>query len=357
MSKKEILHEYYYGKKHKQITSITGLKYYCAVNKFSFLDLITAKYKFKFLVWNKEINDYKCLLCQKELTIKNLDFENKEIHFKLCFCNVDIPRKIVKERLLTCFSPNEIDSIYDDYKKNKMKKWTTEGIPVASLEFKIQKFGEEEGKSRYEEINSKRCSTTNLKYYINKGHSEDEAKKILKDRQTTFSLEKCIAKYGVEEGQKRWNKRQEKWQETLALKSQQEINEINRKKISGCVSKISQELFKLIDIEGSRWSYKNGEVAIQLSSGKYVYPDFILDNKIIEFYGDKFHANPLFYRDGETVNAISKSISVGSTWKNDYYRIRQLENLGYQILIIWEYDFRYNKSKTLEICNKFLCRQ
>lgn len=38
--------------------------------------------------------------------------------------------------------------------------------------------------------------TTNLEYYLNEGMSKEEAKKALHDRQATFSLDKCIKKYG-----------------------------------------------------------------------------------------------------------------------------------------------------------------
>ena len=34
--------------------------------------------------------------------------------------------------------------------------------------------------------------STNIEYYLNQGMSEDDAKKALHDRQSTFSLKKCI---------------------------------------------------------------------------------------------------------------------------------------------------------------------
>lgn len=76
---------------------------------------------------------------------------------------------------------------------------------------------------------SNREFDTRLDYYIKRGFTEEEGLKLLKERQTTFSLEKCIAKYGEIEGKKRWQERQEKW-----LKNCKRTN----------FSKISQELFK-----------------------------------------------------------------------------------------------------------------
>lgn len=78
-----------------------------------------------------------------------------------------------------------------------------------------------------------RSYTTRLDYYLNKGFSLEEAYKLLKNRQTTFSLKKCIEKLGKEEGIKRWKQRQEKWLDTLSKKSVEEKRLINFKKSTG----------------------------------------------------------------------------------------------------------------------------
>lgn len=75
--------------------------------------------------------------------------------------------------------------------------------------------------------------SNNLQWWVDKGYSLEEAEIALKDRQTTFSLDKCIDKHGVDEGTRIWEERQEKWQDTLSSKSPEEIMEINRKKASG----------------------------------------------------------------------------------------------------------------------------
>lgn len=69
-----------------------------------------------------------------------------------------------------------------------------------------------------------------IEYYIKRGMSIEEAKIALRKRQTTFSLDICIEKYGKEEGTKVWQDRQDTWQGTLNSKPQEEIDEINKKK-------------------------------------------------------------------------------------------------------------------------------
>lgn len=57
--------------------------------------------------------------------------------------------------------------------------------------------------------------TTSLQYWINKGFSKEDAKKQLSERQSTFTLDKCKAKYGEEQGIIIYDNRQKKWQKSL----------------------------------------------------------------------------------------------------------------------------------------------
>lgn len=71
---------------------------------------------------------------------------------------------------------------------------------------------------------------TQLSSYIERGFTEEEAITMRSERQTTFSLEKCIARFGDDEGTRVWKERQDKWQNTLDSKSYDEKAEINRRK-------------------------------------------------------------------------------------------------------------------------------
>lgn len=71
--------------------------------------------------------------------------------------------------------------------------------------------------------------TNRIEYYLAKGLSIEEAQKALFERQSTFSKEKCIKRYG-DKGEEIWKTRQDKWQKTLKEKSLNEIIEMNKKK-------------------------------------------------------------------------------------------------------------------------------
>ena len=73
-------------------------------------------------------------------------------------------------------------------------------------------------------------NTSTIEFYTSRGHSIESAEKFLSERQTTFSLEKCIKKYGEQEGFIVWQERQNKWQNTLNSKSDAEKSELNSKR-------------------------------------------------------------------------------------------------------------------------------
>ena len=66
---------------------------------------------------------------------------------------------------------------------------------------------------------------TSIEYYLKLGYTEDESKRLLKKRQTTFSLELCIEKYGLEVGISRWNERQNKWAKSIQGKITNEMKD------------------------------------------------------------------------------------------------------------------------------------
>lgn len=178
-----------------------------------------------------------------------------------------------------------------------------------------------------------------IEYYLKRGYSEDEAKNILKKRQTTFTLEKCLEKYGKEKGYEVWEERQKKW-----LSNYKKLN----------YSKVSQELFwkvfnkldnkkniyfaTLDKITGGRDdSGSNHECLIHLSDC-YIKPDFIdiEQKKIIEFDGDYWHG-----------------IKVGME-KKDKEREEKLLLEGYKILRVKEHKFYENPDRIIDECLNFL---
>ena len=86
-------------------------------------------------------------------------------------------------------------------------------------------------------------------YWIKRGYSENDAIIEAKKHINVFSLEKCIERYGVENGTKRFRERQIKWQQTLKSKPLEEQMRINHSKVykNGPKSGIEYEFLTSID--------------------------------------------------------------------------------------------------------------
>ena len=81
-----------------------------------------------------------------------------------------------------------------------------------------------------------------VEYWMIRGYSTLESKDIISKSQSTFSLEKCIQKHGLEIGTKIWQDRQDLWQQKLNSKTNEEKLEINLSK--------SQNLYKFVNDSG-----------------------------------------------------------------------------------------------------------
>ncbi len=89
---------------------------------------------------------------------------------------------------------------------------------------------------------------------------------------------------------------------------------------------------------------------------KYIKPDLFYNNKVIEFNGDTFHANPLIYGKHDTPNPFDKNQTAQDIWDKDNEKISYYKNKGYDILVIWESDWKKNKNKVIEECKTFLMK-
>lgn len=183
-------------------------------------------------------------------------------------------------------------------------------------------------------------NTNQKEYWMKKGFTKEEAKKKVSERQTTFSKNVCIEKYGEENGLKRWTERQQKW-----------LN--NYKKLN--YSKISQELFWKIyervkdknykiyfatldqNSKDKDESGKNHEYTIETMDGCFK-PDFFLKDKkrIIEFDGDYWHGD------------------ARGNQERDRNRDKILKNAGYEIYHIDERDYRREPAAMVYDCVRFL---
>lgn len=186
-----------------------------------------------------------------------------------------------------------------------------------------------------------------VEYWTSRGYTEEEAALKRKER-NQFSIQFCINKYG-EEGKNIWKNRQDKWQNTLKNKPEEEIKRINRLKVksSGNISKAEREIVHHLS--------KNDVVltpqfVINKTMG-YVY-DIRSGNKLIEYNGEYWHCDPRKY----SFDFFNKSIkkTAAEIWEKDNKKTQFAKDCGYDILTIWEFDYKKNKESVLKECLNFM---
>jgi DNA-directed RNA polymerase subunit RPC12/RpoP len=195
---------------------------------------------------------------------------------------------------------------------------------------------------------AKKSKRTKTYWIEQEGMTEEEAQKAVSNHQRR-GLEYWQERYGDEEGLKFWKARQEKWQETLNSKSDEEKREINRKKISkGSISIAEKEIYETIK---TVFPELNSQFSIIKNNKSYIY-DIVYENKIIEYNGTYWHCDPEVY-DSEYFNKKIGS-KAKEIWAKDSEKIKFAKDAGYEIMILWERDYKANKKEKLKECIHFL---
>lgn len=176
------------------------------------------------------------------------------------------------------------------------------------------------------------CAVTKEYYIKHFGMSEEEAKQALSERQSTFSLDKCIEKYGAEQGLERWKERQKKWLENYSFNN---------------YSKVSQKLFKAIDEAIQKYGYTtyyatkgdkyNNEYTLKLDN-RVINPDYFIEELkvIIEFDGDYWH-----YQNPDRL-------------KYDKIKEEAAKRSGYHMISVRECDYNRDPQAEVDRCINFI---
>jgi hypothetical protein len=305
----------------------------------------------------------------KETNIKKFGcenpFQNEDVKKKIRKTNlekygVDIPMKskdIQKKALLTRIEKYGKENLMGCVPKDKYEEACLEKYGVKhffqseqgrqDLDALIKKYGEEEGNYMYLEYGKKKAIT----------------------------LDNMINKYGEIEGTKRYKQWKNKCKHTLETfidrhgdKGAQLYDEYLKKKIvasasrkSRSVSNISLELFDSLvsDLNIEEVFYGENEHIIEsntIDHREYYRLDFLYKNKVIEFMGDFWHANPKKYSVDEILNFYGNLVPVEDIWNRDEIKRTHIINSGYELLEIWEGDYRSSKEEVKNRCKEFLLR-
>lgn len=208
-------------------------------------------------------------------------------------------------------------------------------------------------------ISEKRTYNTRTDYYEGKGYTNDEAKKLLKERQNTFTLEKCMKKYGDDEGRAVFEKRQKLWSGKIEQKYRNgEFSKAPKHRSGSCFSKIEKQFIGMLIQYGNLdcdlcKTYKTKQLTLfdKTTKNRYHY-DFCYENKIIEFNGDYWHCNPQIYESDYYHKRLK--CTAYEVWERNKEKINYAKSIGYSVYIVWESDFRKNCNAVIEQCLKYI---
>lgn len=304
----------------------------------------------------------KCNICNREMysLITHLKskhqisgHEYKKIYgdCKLLSVGDEERKKISEHQKIRCQNPNVLKQM-SEVQKNGASQFTTN--------YWIQRgYSEDGAKKRVSEIQKNNCEKLIRKYknnrrelswlcteyWLKKGVSLNEAESIISKKQSELSsrssrytgcvrtddqkerISKSVKRFIYKYGNGNWAKH---------------FGNLNGR------SKIEIEVFEYIK------NYIDSGVEANVSIGNFIV-DIIKNKKIIEFYGDFWHANPLIYESGDILKGYQLDIrKAEDIWNKDLKRTEYLNGIGYDVMVIWENEWINDKQKCIDRIKEYL---
>jgi len=264
--------------------------------------------------------------------------------------------KKIKSGLWKSFEKNE--NFFKEKSRQSINFWLKRGYS----EEESNKISNEIQKNIIEKTSKKRhenkhlyldVNPTQLAYWLKRGYSDEESKKKISDRQKTFTLEKCIEKHGEIEGLKIWNERQRKWSEKIEEKYKNgDFVKFRKDMTSSPENELFKSLVEKLNIKDRSYYGNNQYFRYFKEIGRTFSYDFVHDRKIIEFNGDYWHCNPKFYNKNYYHKYLQ--MTAEEIWDNNKIKNDIIIKEGYEVLSIWENDYKNNKEKVIQECIDFL---
>jgi very-short-patch-repair endonuclease len=221
--------------------------------------------------------------------------------------------------------------------------WTKRGYSDEEAKQKISALQKENSTKSHEKWKPEYSSFTE-EFWCKRGHSGSSAKEQVRKIQSELSSRssRYTGKSSTPERNAKISISVKKHIESVG-----KINWLDHFGIENGTSKTERLFFAEIYDKTGKDVYANVNV------GDYIV-DVICEDKIIEFYGDFWHANPEQYKPDTKVNLPGTPQFAEDIWDRDSKRIACLEKMGYHVMIVWESDWHKNKSRCLELITELL---
>jgi G:T-mismatch repair DNA endonuclease (very short patch repair protein)/23S rRNA maturation mini-RNase III len=322
----------------------------CERNDVSAFDVLARKKVKIYMKGLAHIGDplYECYI--RECRLCNTQFKPRQEkgHFfahKQCACGNNGIDNLTLEKLLVYLEPENAKQALTEYNlaktkgfKSSKRYWIANGYSEAAAEEEVRKEqARRSAMSPAAQPGAREYSVRCEEYWIARGHTQEEAKLKVAESQNHNGLDWSITTYGEEEGPIKYAERMASWNQKMAESAK-----------TG-KSKIATELFEQVDA-GLGGKFNIHEEYINFNYKSYRV-DYKHQNKIIEFFGTYWHADPRIYAD-MVVMIGDKTAS--DIWLRDKTKLEALANAGYDVFVVWEADYLSNKNKIIEDCKRFL---
>lgn len=262
----------------------------------------------------------------KAITLKNCikkygEEEGKKVFETYCKKQAD-KNKFESKHLKYGWTKSE----FDEFNKSR----------AVTLNNLIKKYGEVEGKRRFDVYCNKQKETKSKEYVIEK-YGEDYWKRLCKEKGLSLSTFERV--YG-EEGKQRY--------EDYLNKRKKYSSNISTKYFTNLINTYPEVFNKLKTYFGNDNEFGFFD---DLSSNYYFIDFCIPELKIaIEFNGNYFHANPSMY-DENYNNFWHTNCTAKEIWERDKTKNTAIENKGFKLFVVWENDIN-NKEIENNIINE-----
>jgi len=266
---------------------------------------------------------------------------------------------------------NMIAKYGDDEGTNRWNLYIKKQAVSNSFEYKKKKYGWTE--QQYNEYNNNRASTK--QNFINRHGLEKGTQKWNEYRKTQskagVTLDYFVEKYGEENGAIKYKDLCNKKSNTLNNFIQRYGKIIGNGKWNRYLeqqskykrqSKLANELFDNIHNKIDKniqntvyYDSKNYEYFFAKTGYQTMFVDFceLSKRRIIEFAGDYWHGNPEIYKP-DFINTRAKA-TAKELYEKTIRRNLVLEDIhGCKVLLIWENDYIKNKEEVISKCFKFI---
>lgn len=271
--------------------------------------------------------------------------------------------KIIKKRSrlisdLIHYSCDELKTRYDTIVENPNKRTIETYIARYGETIGVQKWNEYTGQQRTKNL----FETKSKKYGWTKQQFDD----FNKSRAVTKTL--CISRHGEIKGIEIWNNYVAAQSFTNSLEyfvikhgedGEQKWKECNKQKGTSLYKRVTRsKTDKFIPSSNIEMSFVN-QLCERIHDIKFVPQYFIREekqlffydlcfpsiNKIIEFNGDYWHCNPRKY--SETYYHPQIKLFATQVWDRDNVKLNLATTHGFNVLVIWESDFRKDSETTI----------